>query len=62
LFKIASVVEFIFEIGIVIACAIAWAIAGFPRFMEVTAVGGALTLACFGLYAAMMIVVTRDLL
>ena len=51
LFKTASIVEFIFEAGILIACGLVWAAAGFPRFAEVAAVGG-LGLACFGVYVA----------
>ena len=51
MFKTASIVEFIFEAGILIACGLAWAAAGFPHFAEVATVGG-LGFACFGVYVA----------
>jgi hypothetical protein len=49
LFKFASSFEFVFEAVILIACGVAWAVAGFPRFTEVAVVGG-LGLVCFGVY------------
>ena len=55
--KTASIVELIFEACIVIACAAAWAAAGFPRLTEVAVLGG-LGLVCFGVYIG--IILRRD--
>jgi len=57
MFKTALIVDFILEAGIVIACAAAWAAAGFPRLTEI-AMSGGLGLVCFGVYLA--IILTRD--
>jgi len=57
MFKTAAIVEFIFEAGIAIACAAAWAAAGFPRLTEVAGLGG-LGFICFGVYLG--IILTRD--
>lgn len=53
LFKAASIIEFIFEAGILIACVLAWRAAGFLRLIEVATVGG-LAFVCFGAYIAII--------
>jgi hypothetical protein len=53
LFKTASIIEFVFEASILIACGVAWAVAGFPRFTEVAVLGG-LGLVCFGVYVGII--------
>jgi hypothetical protein len=53
LFKTASIAELIVEAAILIACGLAWAIAGFPRLTEVAIVGG-LGLVCFGVYVGII--------
>ena len=40
MFKTASIVEVIFEIALLIACGVAWAMAGFPRATEVATLSG----------------------
>ena len=54
MFKTAWIVEFVFEAIILIACGVAWAIAGFPHFMEVAALAGA-ALVGFGFFYVGMI-------
>jgi hypothetical protein len=53
MFKTASIVEFIFEAALLIACVVAWAFAGFPRFAEVATFGG-LGLMCVGVYVGLI--------
>lgn len=53
LFKTISTVDFFIQAVVLMACALAWAIAGFPRLMEVATVGG-LGLMSFGVYVAML--------
>ncbi len=57
MFKTALIVEFIFEVCLAIACAAAWAAAGFPRLTDVVVLPG-LGFALFGVYVR--IIVTRD--
>ena len=53
LFKTVPIVDFFIQAVVLIACGLAWAIAGFPRLMEVATVGG-LGLMIFGVYVAMI--------
>ena len=53
MFKAASIVEFIFEAGILIVCGLVWAMAGFPHFTEVATVGG-LAIVVLGVYLAVI--------
>ena len=50
--KAASTIEFIIQVGVGVACGIAWAMAGFPHFAEVAGFGG-LGFACVGVFIAM---------
>ena len=57
MFKTVFTVDCILEATILIACAAAWAAAGFPRLTDVVVLPG-LGFALFGLYVG--IIVTRD--
>jgi hypothetical protein len=48
-----SIVEFVFEAAIPIVCGVAWAMAGFPHFMDVAPFLG-LGLVCVGAYVWMI--------
>jgi hypothetical protein len=43
------------EVAIVALCGAAWAMAGFPRFVEIAASFGSIALLCFGAFCAWMI-------